>query len=569
MKELWPYIKPYRIWIVLLFLLGIVSSGAALVIPGTIGKSIDQFVVEGFSPNSTLIFLSVIVVIGLAASVIQLIVGTTVTEHLAVDLRSALAKSLARQPYAFVQKHSSAKLLTNFTSDIDEVKVVISQGFVTILSAIFMIVGSAIMLFTIDVKLALSALATMPILIIVFQVVMRRIRKLFQELRSNTDRLNKVISESIIGSTIVRVLFAQKHLDANFDGANREARDIGYRLLATFGSFFPLLNVLSSISIVVVIWYGGWKVLHDQLTIGQFTAFYTYLAGLITPIFILGFVSNIFIRAGVAFSRMKTVLTAVPVIEGGTVVPSMRDTISFTDVSFMIDKKPILRNVSFDIPFGKYTAIIGPTAAGKTHVLYMLLGLIQPDEGELRIDDIQFNDIDRAQWRLHTGMVFQGHVIFQGSLRDNIALGHSIPDEDIWQALHVADLEEFAKGLENGLDSIVSERGTNLSGGQKQRVSLARALVHKPDILLLDDFIARVDMATNKRIRDRFTEAFPHQTRIVVSQTIESIVDADHIIVLMEGEVLATGTHDELMKHSFEYQQIAESQQNTENGLSS
>jgi ATP-binding cassette subfamily B protein len=564
MKDLLPFLRPFRGWIVLLVVLGFVTNGAALMIPRTIGQAIDEYGSDTFSQSSIIWWLGGIIVFGLVAAIVQQILSTVVTERLARNMRNELASAVSQQSFSFIQKQSAAKLLTNFTSDIDQVKVIISQGLVTILSAVIMIFGSAAFLFTINVKLAFAALAVIPIILILFQVVMKKIRHIFREARANTDRLNKAITESILGATLVRVLAAQKNRDHTFDEANTQARDIGYRLLAVFGSFFPMLNLIADVAVVIVVWYGGWQVIDTQLTIGEFTAFYSYLAGLITPIFIIGFVSNIFVQAGVAFSRMHEVLTSKPVHVGGETVPVLQESVQFQNVSLSLGKARILKDVSFDIPFGKTTAIIGPTAAGKTHVLYLLLGLLETDEGSIHIDSISFDEIDRDAWLAECGVVFQDHVIFQGSLRENVTLGRDISEEAIWTALKRADLESFAQNLPNGLDTQVSERGTNLSGGQKQRVGLARALATEPSILFLDDFTARVDRATDKRIRDILKKSMPGQTRVVVSQTIESIRDADHIIVLMEGELIDAGTHEQLIARCFEYQQIAKSQETTD-----
>lgn len=564
MKDLLPFLRPFRGWIVVLVVLGFISNGVALLIPRILGEAIDDFGADAFTRSTTLWTLGTIAVVVLVASVIQQILSTIVTERLARNVRDELAGSVSKQSFSFIQQQSAAKLLTNFTSDVDQVKVIISQGLVTILSALIMIFGSAIFLLTINVKLALAALAIVPIMFVLFQYVMSKIRNLFHQARANTDRINKVLTESILGATLVRVLSAQKSVDRVFDGANTEARNIGYKLLAVFGGFFPLLNLLSNAAVIIVVWYGGWQVIDAQLTIGEFTAFYTYLAGLITPIFIIGFVSNIFVHANVSFGRMYAVLATKPQQVGGSVQPTIEREIALENVSLTLGKTPVLKDVSLRIPFGKRTAIIGPTAAGKSQLLYVLLGLLEVSFGTVRIDDVTFDELDRDAWLAHCGVVFQDHVIFQGSLRENITLGRDISEEALWTALERADLEHFARGLESGLDTDISERGTNLSGGQKQRVGLARAIVTEPDVLLLDDFTARVDRATDQRIRETLSQSMPGQTRIVISQTIESIRDCDHIIVLMEGEMIDSGTHEELIERCFEYQQIAKSQETTE-----
>lgn len=563
LKALLPFIAPHKRWIVLLILLGGITSAGALIIPKTLGTAIDEYSTGAFNANHTLTFLIGVTVVALIAAIIQQIVSTTVTERLAMSIRTALSRSISQQSFQYIQQQSAAKLLTNFTSDIDEVKVIISQGLVTILSAFVMIIGSGVLLFTINVKLALIALIPIPILFVVFQMVMRKIRSLFGEARSNTDALNRVITESITGAAIVRILNGAEALHARFDTANSNARRIGMKLLAAFGSFFPLLNTLSSASIVIAIWYGGNLVIGSSMTLGDFTAFYSYLNALILPIFILGFVSNIFVQATVAFGRMHAVLTATPPKETGSTTVQHEGEITYAGVSLTLHDNPVLSDVSLNIPFGKYTAIVGPTAAGKTQLLYTLLGLVAVDAGDITLGGVSQQDADRGAFLADTGIVFQDHVVFQASIRENITLGRTCTDEQITRALEIADLAGFVDTLPNGIDTVISERGSNMSGGQKQRISLARAIVTEPKLLVLDDFTARVDNATNARIRENLTKHLPNHTRIEVTQTIESIRDADHIILLMEGEVLAEGTHEELLARCFEYQQIAQSQETT------
>lgn len=564
LKGISKYIASFKLHIAALILLGTISNSAALLIPKMIGDGIDAYGQGTFDSTRTGIILVGVTMTVLGTSIAQKILSTITTEQLAHHLRRSLAVALSKQSFTFIQDTSASRLLTNFTSDIDEVKQIISQGVVTIVSAIVMIIGSAVLLFTINWRLALAALATFPIMVLLFQFVMSNIRTLFRDARQNTDELNKVITESIIGAMLVRVLSAQQEFHARFDVANSEAKRIGYKLLSVFGSFLPLLNIMSSASIIIVVWYGGFQVIDGQLTVGEFTAFYAYLAGLLTPVFILGFVSNLFVRAGVAFGRIQKVLEHQVSESGTKQIEDITHTIEFDTVSLSIEEQSILKDISFEIPVGKYTAIIGPTAAGKTHLLYLLLGLLEAQSGAITVDGVPLSYIDSDTYLQHFGIVFQDHVIFTSSIRENITLGREYSDNQIWSALEVANLKTFVERLPEQLDTQVSERGSNLSGGQKQRLALARAVISHPVIILLDDFTARVDRATDKRIRERVVQLSDKQTIVSISQTIESITDADQIILLMEGEVVATGTHEELLSNSFEYKQILESQQSIE-----
>jgi len=301
------------------------------------------------------------------------------------------------------------------------------------------------------------------------------------------------------------------------------------------------------------------------MSLGDFAAFNSYLAQLIFPILVIGFMSNIIAQATASFNRINGVLNAEDTSEKGTVKETLQGNIELKAVSMIYGQKPALKNVSFDVKAGSKIAVIGPTAAGKSQLLYLLTGLIKQTSGEVLFDGRPIQDYESEYFHRQVGFVFQDSIIFNMSIRENIAFSDTVTDQSLQKAIETAELGDFVNALPERLSTIVSERGSSLSGGQKQRIMLARALAIDPKVLLLDDFTARVDGSTEKKILANVQKNYPGLTLISVTQKIASVEHYDQIILLMQGEIVATGTHDQLMSSSPEYVQIFDSQQSTSN----
>jgi ATP-binding cassette subfamily B protein len=314
---------------------------------------------------------------------------------------------------------------------------------------------------------------------------------------------------------------------------------------------------------VIILAMGGHFVIFGTMSLGDFTAFNTYLSILVFPIIILGFMSNVIAMATASYQRLDVILSAEAEPKTGTLGFNLRGDIGMDQVSLSLGEKQVLKQVSFSAKAGSTTAIIGPTAAGKTQLLYLLIGLLKPTSGTITYDGQPIDDYDAEILHRQVGFVFQDSILFNLTLRENIAFSPDAREGDIEKAIAAAELQDFIGALPQGLDTVVSERGTSLSGGQKQRVMLARALALNPKVLLLDDFTARVDSTTERAILKNVHEQYPGITLISVTQKIASVENYDQIILLMEGEVLAQGTHAHLMETSPEYVQIYDSQRST------
>jgi ATP-binding cassette subfamily B protein len=434
---------------------------------------------------------------------------------------------------------------------------------VSLASSLFIIIGASILLFSINWELALSVLTIIPIIIGAFMVVFGKVSVLFKKSREVVDWLNKVINESILGAALVRVLNSQTLEYNKFFNANTQANNFGMSILRLFATLIPIVVFVSNLASLIILALGGHYVITGAMSLGDFAAFSSYLVILIFPIMVIGFISNFVAQASVSYGRICAVLDAEETRDTGTVTSALVGNIDMQDITVLYGDKPALKNISLSIPQGSKTAVIGPTAAGKTQLLYLLTGLLRPTNGSVLFDGINLNDYNKENFQHQIGFVFQDSVMFNMSLRENIAFNEKVSTEMMAKAIETAELNDFIDTLPQGLETIVSERGTSLSGGQKQRIMLARALALNPKILLLDDFTARVDNQTEQKILANVEKNYPGITLLSVTQKIASVIDYQQIILLEEGEILARGTHNELMETSPEYVQIYNSQRST------
>ena len=561
--SLFGLLKPYRKLVLILVLMTIFGNALNLVVPRIISHAIDTYAQQRLILDTMVEqFLAVAVGIFVFAY-LQAVAQTYASERVARDLRTQLVLKISNQDHAFIQQATPAKLLTNLTSDVDAVKMFVAQAIASIISSVFLIIGASILLLSINWKLAIGVLAMLPIIGITFSVVLGKVRKLFLKSQAAIDWLNKVINESILGSALIRLVNSQQFEFEKFVAANTEARTISLSILRLFASLIPVIIFCTNLATLMILTLGGRFVILGSMSIGDFTAFNSYLAILIFPVIVIGFMSNVMAQAGASYGRIGMVLNAPDKKETGTLAAHLRGDIAVRNVSVSLGGKDVLKNVSFEAKAGTKTAVIGPTAAGKTQLLYLLTGLLKPATGTVEYDGRNIEEYQKQSLHLQVGFVFQDSIMFNLTLRENIAFSKTVKDEDLAKAIATAELKDFIDSLPEKLDTIVSERGTSLSGGQKQRIMLARALALNPSILLLDDFTARVDTTTELKILENVHRNYPGITLLSVTQKIASVEDYDQILLLMEGEVLAVGTHKQLMETSPEYVQIYDSQRST------
>lgn len=556
------FAKPYKYVAALLVILTLAATVLSLTLPKYIGYIFDAAAKRENYDNlisTMIIFIAVSLVVGL----IQVIAGVYLSQKIALDLRIAISNKISRQTFKFINNITPSKLLSILTSDVDAVRDLVSQSLVLMFSSVFVIIGAGALMFSINWRMTLVAILVIPLILVAFMIVFQKLGVLFEKSRIIIDNLNRVISESIIASSLIRVVNSQKTEINKIGTYNIEARELGYQILKGFAFVFPYINLVTSLAGVVLLYVGANEFLESRLTPGDFVSFFSYFGVLIWPVLTLGFISNLISRAFISIGRINEVLDSKVEEATGMHQKEIEGEIIFKNVSLVLNEKNILKNVSFTVPAHKKTAIIGPTAAGKTQIMYLLTGLIEPTEGEILIDGINVKEYDLKSLYKQMGIVFQDSIIFNTTIEENIDFNKS--SRDLSKIVEAAELSDFISKLDEGLNTTINERGSNLSGGQKQRLTLARALAVEPKILLLDDFTARVDKGTEQKIFMNLDQTYPNITSLVISQKIDSIKEFDQIILIMEGEVLAQGTHQELLNTSLEYKQIYESQQSTEN----
>jgi ATP-binding cassette subfamily B protein len=561
--NIFKVLKPYKGMIGSLLFFALLSNGLNLVIPKIIQFGIDDFSKGTLNMSNIITWFLIASILIFIFSYVQSILQTFASERVARDMRKKLASKISQQDYAYIQQTSPAKLLTNLTSDIDAVKMFVAQAIVTIVSSLVLIIGASILLLNLNWRLGLLVLLMIPIIAGTFFIIFKKVKTLFRKTQEVIDWLNKVINESILGAALIRVLNAQFTEYNKFMDASGEAKNLGLSILRLFATLIPIIVLTSNLARLAVLGVGGHFVINSSMTLGEFAAFNSYIAILIFPIIMIGFMSNVIARASASYQRVHNTLEAPDFVDKGTVTKELDGNIAMENVSVLYGENPALKNISFRVDAGTRTAIIGPTAAGKTQILYLLTTLIKPNEGTISYDDINIAEYNRDTLLKQIGLVFQDSIIFNMTLRENIAFNSEVTEDDLQKAIETAELTDFIKTLPQGLETIVSERGSSLSGGQKQRIMLARALAINPKILLLDDFTARVDPLTEEKISNNLMENYPDITIVSVTQKIDPVKDYDQILVIMEGELIASGKHDFLMQHSPEYVQIYHSQKST------
>ena len=556
-------LKPYSRMILLLISLALVSNGVNLVLPMLIAHGIDNYSAGKFVLRTVVIEFLAATLLIFVFTYLQSVVQTYASERVARDLRTQLAAKISRQSFAYIQQTNPSKLLTNLTSDIDSVKMFVSQAIVSIVSSLCIIIGASVLLLSINWKLALAVLAIVPIIGITFYLVLKKVRVLFKRSREVIDWLNKVINESILGSALIRVINSQQLEYEKFLAANTDAKDLGLAILRLFAALIPVISFTANMAGLTILVLGGHFVITGSMSLGDYAAFNSYLALLIFPIIVIGFMSNVIAQASASYDRVNEVLQAPETARTGTVETTLQGDIDLKNVSVFYGDKPALNDVSLSVKAGTRTAIVGPTAAGKSQLLFLLTGLIKPTSGVVEYDGRPIDSYDEDAFHQQVGFVFQDSIMFNLSLRENIAFSETVTDESLEKAIDTAELHDYIESLPAKLQTIVSERGASLSGGQKQRIMLARALSLNPKVLLLDDFTARVDTQTEQKILANVRQNYPGLTLLSVTQKIAPVEDYEQIILLMEGEIIARGTHTELMATSPEYVQIYQSQRST------
>ena len=438
--SLFGLLKRYWKIIALLVMLTIVAGGLSVFVPEIIAHAIDSYAKGNFLILNFVVEFFVVAILIFIFTYLQNIVQVYASEIVARDMRNDITAKISVQPYSYIETITPAKLLTNLTSDVDAVKAFVSTAISSIISSIFLIIAVSILLIVTDWKLGLVVVLIMPFIGVAFFFVLSKVRKLFVKSQEAIDWLNKVISESILGAALIRLLNSQAPEHKKFSKANAEAKRISLEILGLFASLVPVINFFTNLATLAIVLLGGLFIIQNSMSLGSFTAFNTYLAILVFPIAILAFMSNVIAQAQASYGRILKVLLAPVEKKTGGLKIVLKGDVEVKNVTVDFGQKSALKDVSFFVKAGSKTAIIGPTAAGKTQLLYLLTGLLHPTSGEIYFDGRDINEYDKESLHSQVGFVFQDSVMFNLSLRENIAFSNTVKDENLEKAIKTAEL---------------------------------------------------------------------------------------------------------------------------------
>jgi ATP-binding cassette subfamily B multidrug efflux pump len=545
-------------------------SGANLATPVLIGRAID----DGVGPRHLgVVFVVVGYLVGLALArglftFLQGYLAERASQGVAYDLRDALFERIERLSFSYYDRVQTGQLVTRLTSDVEQIRSFAGSGVVQLANAVVMLIGATVLLLYLDWQLALVALATVPIIATLLVRFVGRIRPLFREVQQTLGRLNSVLQEDLQGVRVIRAFAREDYETARYTSVNEELLDKNLTTVRVFSNNFPFVFLFANLGTLAIIWFGGWQVMGGRLSVGDLVAFNTLLGFLLFPILTIGFLSASISRAGASAQRVFDVLDApleVKDAADASILLPLSCRVDFDDVSFRYpgSTRDILSGVSFTARPGQTVAILGTTGSGKSTLVNLIPRFYDVTGGAVRLDANDVRDVTLSSLRSQIGIVLQETRLFSGTVQDNVAFGKpGATDEEVVAAAEAAQAHEFITGLADGYDTVIGERGIGLSGGQRQRIAIARALLIDPRLLILDDSTSAVDAETEAAIQktlDRLMRE-EHRTVFVIAQRVSTVRDADLILVLDDGSIAASGTHEELLRDSELYNEILGSQ---------
>ena len=548
----------------------ILSSAASLATPQLIRVAIDEGIVPR-SLNVILLTVGGLVGAALVRGLFQFLQGylaERASQGVAYDLRNDLFAKIERLGFGYYDKVETGQLVTRLTSDVEQIRTFAGSGVVQLAAAAIMLVGTTVLLFSLDWRLTLIALSVVPVIFVLLLRFVRRIGPLFRGVQQTLGRLNSVLQEDLAGIRVIRTFTREDYETDRYRSVNDELLARNMETVRTFSNNFPFIFLLANLGTLAIILFGGLQVIGGGLTVGELVAFNTYLGFLLFPILTIGFLASGISRASASAGRVFEVLDAPLEVEDApdaVPLPPVSCRVEFDDVGFRYpgDQREVLHDVSFTAEPGQTVAILGTTGSGKSTLVNLIPRFYDVTEGGVRLDGQDVRGVTLSSLRGQIGIVLQTSLLFSGPVRDNIAYGR--PDatqEEIEAAATAARADEFIKALPQDYDTVVGERGVGLSGGQRQRIAIARALLVDPRLLILDDSTSAVDAETEAAIQESLDQLMleSHRTVFVIAQRASTVRDADLILVLDGGTIAAQGTHEELLRESELYNEILGSQ---------
>jgi ATP-binding cassette subfamily B multidrug efflux pump len=553
LNRLQAYMFRYRFRLAAGFCCVLLTNMFLLAMPRVMGYAVDSLQ-ESVTREKLGYWAALIIGLALCEGIFRffmrrLIIG--VSRDVEYLIRNDVFRHLEKLPMSFFQKNKTGDLMSRATNDLSNVRMLFGPGIMYSANTIVVAVCAIVLMLQINWKLTLLALLPLPVVSLSVRHFGKKIHDLTEESQAKLADLSARVQESMAGIRVVKAFVQEKHEIAEFDGMNRSLVEKNQELIRVQSVFYPTMEMMIGMAVVIVIWFGGRLVIQRTISLGEFVAFTVYLGRLSWPMIALGWVVNLVERGRASMERLNYILDAAPdvtdqtdVVDGFTV----QGEIEYRNLNFSYDGTPTLRNISLRIPKGKTVAIVGATGSGKTSLVQLIPRLYNAPRDSLFIDGVPIERIPLATLRSAIGFIPQDTFLFGETIRENIAFGvESATDEQIVRAATVSNIEGDVQSFPNQYETMVGERGITLSGGQKQRTAISRAVLRDPRILILDDALSSVDTYTEEQILRELKGVMQNRTSILISHRVSTVKDADEIVVLNEGQIVERGTHAELL----------------------
>ncbi|MFC6040802.1 ABC transporter ATP-binding protein [Paenisporosarcina macmurdoensis] len=567
MIKLLKNLSVYKWFVLAVIGLVFIQSMADLFLPTLMADIIDNGVVTGDIPYIWKLggFMLLISIIGAIASIIASYYSSKAAMGLGRDIRKKVFNHVGKFSLQEFDEVGTASLITRTTNDITQVQQVVIMMLRMVVSAPIMLAGGLIMAVSKDAKLSLVILFTMPVLIGTILLILKKGVPLFQTVQKRLDRLNLVLRENLTGIRVVRAFNREDEEKIRLKQANRELTDVSIKVNKIMAFLMPVMMLVMNLTVVGIIWFGGIRIDNGGMQIGDLMAFIQYVMQIMFALVMASMMFVMVPRAAVSAKRINEVLDMKPSFqdEGTEKANLEKGTLEFEHVSFSYPgaEKPALSDISFTARAGEITAIIGGTGSGKSTLVNLIPRFYEISSGIIRVNGVDIRKVSQDEVRSKLGFVPQKSILFTGTIADNILFGkQDASHNEIEHAARIAQAEDFITRMDDGYNSEIEQGGSNLSGGQKQRLSIARALIRKPDVYIFDDSFSALDFKTDAKLRAALKDETKNATVLLVAQRVSTVVDADRIIVLDEGNIVGMGTHQELLNSNDVYREIALSQ---------
>lgn len=574
MKKYWKYIKPYLSAFIFGPLLMIVEVIGEVLLPKFMANIINNGAANRDVPY--IIGMGILMVITallmMAGGIGGAYFAAKASISFASDLRSDVFDKVQQFSFANLDKYSTGSLVTRLTNDITQVQNLINMAMRMMLRAPGMLIGALIMALMMNASLAAVVLVVIPILVLAIAMVIKTAFPRFEAMQKKLDALNSNIQEVLVSVRVIKSFVRGDYEEVRFAKSNEELKESSLKAFKVVILNMPIMMFMMNATTIAIVWFGGKQILAGTMPVGDLTAFTAYIVQILMALMMLAMVLLQSSRAIASLKRIREVLdTEVDLTDEGCRLPEKKvesGSVEFQDVTFRYykeNKEPVLSHISFRIESGETLGIIGSTGSGKTTLVQMIPRLYDTDEGSVLVDGVNVRDYALENLREGVGMVLQKNVLFSGSIMENLMWGdEEALEEDVQLAAQAAQAHDFVTSFTEGYGTELGQGGVNVSGGQKQRLCIARALLKKPRILILDDSTSAVDTATEAKIRESFATTLKDTTKIIIAQRISSVADADKILVLDEGEIVGLGSHEQLLSECEAYQEIYYSQMDKE-----